>query len=112
MTTNILSRLRRPCTIRYWSEGPPDAQNNPSDLWNDVDTVCIFQQRGRQAVGDVSDITAEVWWCWFDPDTLLPTTKDRINVDGVEYAFRGDSWLARSLDDTPDHIEATCMRAA
>lgn len=108
--SRISRRLTMPCTIRYQAPGPPDVHNNPADSWTEIETTCYIQQRGRQELteGQISDTT---WLVTFSPQTPPPRAADELVVDGLTYQFRGDSWLAYSLQGSADHVEATASRA-
>lgn len=108
----VSRRLHQPCTIRYWSQGPPDARNDPSDDWTEVETRCQMQQRGRQELGAVGQLSDTTWLVTFAPDEQPPRSVDQLIVSGTTYEFRGDSWPAHSLAGGLDHIEATVARAA
>jgi hypothetical protein len=112
---SIADRLyRRPCTVRYWSAGPPDEHNNQTDQWTDVDTVCVFQGRARLQSGGDAEIGTTMWLVFFRARDLpsVPGSSDHLVVDGVDYNFHGDGWLALNPRGQPDHIETTAWRAA
>ena len=112
MTTS-LRRINRPCTLRYWSPGPPDAHNDQTDTWNEVAAVCSFQERSRLQSGGEGEIGMTIWLCFLKPDvTPVPGSTDRILVDGKEYNFHGDGYLAHDIHGNPDHIELTAWKAA
>jgi hypothetical protein len=108
MTTITARRLTQPCTIAYRDDGPPDEHNDPTDIWTNVQTLCIFQQRARAALGDQGQVSMETWWVWLDPNERVPANGDRLFVGGMELGFRADGWLAHDLQGNPDHIAATC----
>ena len=100
------------CTIYYRSDGPVDEHNDPTDVWTSVDTVCQIQERSRlQNPGD-GQIGVSMWLVYFKPTETIPGPADALEVDGVEYFFHGDGWLAHDSYNLPDHIETTCWRAA
>jgi hypothetical protein len=109
---SVARNLTRKCTIRYQSSGAPDAHGNPTDFFFDVDTLCQFQQRGRQEIGDMGQLSDTTWLVTFLPNAVPPKAADQLIVDGVTYEFRGDSWPAYTLSGRLDHIEATAARAA
>jgi hypothetical protein len=102
----------RQCTLRYWSAGPPDDHNDPTDVFTEVDTLCLFQGRSRlQSPGD-GQIGVTMWFVFLKPSEIVPKSADRIVVDGTEYNFHGDGWLAHDESGQPDHIELSAWRAA
>lgn len=108
---SVQRRLTRHCTLRYQAPGPADAQGNPASLWTEVATVCEFQQRGRQEIGDMGQLSDTTWVVTLLPTELPPLAADELVIDGIVYQFRGDSWPAHTLSGRLDHIEATAGRA-
>ena len=111
MTTTITRLLHVPCTIRYFTPGPPDEQNNATEGWTDLETRCSIQQHARSESGDVSEVSSEVWYVWLPPDIRPPKSTDLLVANGETFAFRGNAGLAHDLAGRPDHIEGTCGRA-
>jgi hypothetical protein len=110
--TTSLHRINHPCAILYWSAGPPDEHNNQTDVWTTVQTVCSIQERSRLETGGEAEIGVSIWLCFLKPTEQIPTSVDLIQVDGNEYHFHGDGYLARDIRMHPDHIESTCWKAA
>jgi hypothetical protein len=109
--TNVVSLLRTPATVRYFSAGPPDEHNDPTDEWTDVAVLCNMQQRSRQEYEDSGDLSSTMWLVVFAPTIDLPLSTDQLVVNGDTFQFRGDSWLAYGTRGNVDHIEATLVRA-
>jgi hypothetical protein len=106
-----LRTLTRPCTIRYWSPGTVDEHNDPVDTYLEVDTFCAFQQRARQEMGDVAQVSTETWLIFLAPDEQIPHAADQVVVEGITYEFTGDATLEHTSRGALDHIEGTCGKA-
>jgi hypothetical protein len=104
--------LVQPCTVRYWSAGPPDSHNNQTDVFTNEDMLCSFQERSRLQTGGEAEIGVTLWFVFLPPDAQIPMSADRIIVNGTEYNFHGDGWLALDIRGEPDHIELTAWKAA
>ena len=109
--TTLTRLLHQPCTVRYLTPGPPDEHNDPTDVYAEIDTKCVLQQRARSEFGD-GQVPSGVWWVWLGPDVPIPGPADQLIVDGKTMEFQGDSWLAHDLRGSPDHIEATCRHGS
>jgi hypothetical protein len=111
MTTTVARRLWQAVTLRYFVPGDPDAHNNPADTYTDVETFCVFQQQSRMETGMEAQVSAAQWKILLSPAEQLPEAADLATVDGVDYQFVGDAYLAHDVKGAPDHIEGTCARA-
>lgn len=110
MVTTASRLLNMACTIRYRSDGPPDANNDPTDVWTDVETLCLIQQRARSESSDTSQVSSEVWGVYLSPDEIVPVSSDVLVVGDQTYPFIGNCWLAFDLAGRPDHIEGFAAR--
>jgi hypothetical protein len=113
MLRDVNDLLNRPCSLIQRSPGSStDAYGNDIPAETVVEAVCELQQRQRRepdAYGDLSDTL----WLLVLPAGTPARTGDAVMVDGQEFEFVGDPWIARNpRTGVVSHIEATVRRTS
>ena len=111
---SIVTLINRPCTLtRHTGDMERNAYGNETTTADVVATVCELQQQQRDETdADTTEVSRTKWTAFFPPTVDVKTT-DTLTVDGVDYEFDGDPWVARNpRTQAASHIEATVVRVA
>jgi hypothetical protein len=86
-----------------------DEYGNAISTLGTINASCDLQQVGRTEPGGSGEISITTWSLFLPVDAELDTG-DMIRVNGKTYELTGDPWVADTMSDRVNHVEATVVR--